>query len=141
VTKPAKEFTDTMGRRRVKGNMDIELTVDAMELAPHLDQVVLLSGDGDFRRLVEALQRKGLRVTVVSTVTTQPPMVSDDLRRQADEFLDLASLQSRVGREMGDRPMREPYQSRNLREMAEPSEMPGFVQRAPRRVGPGPDEA
>ena len=68
VTKPAREYTDSMGRRRVKGNMDIELAVDAMELAPRLDHAVLFSGDGDFRPLVEALQRQGVRVSVVSTM-------------------------------------------------------------------------
>ncbi len=106
VTKPAKEFVDAAGRRRVKGNMDIELAIDALELAAHLDEVFLFSGDGDFRSLVEAIQRKGVKVTVVSTVTTQPPMVSDDLRRQCDEFLDLAHLQAKIGRESGDRPLR-----------------------------------
>ena len=106
VTKPAKEFTDSMGRRKIKGNMDIELAVDAMEMADHLDHIVLFSGDGDFRSLVEALQRKGVRVSVVSTVTTQPPMVADELRRQADEFIDLTQLISRVGREPGERPDR-----------------------------------
>ncbi|TAL00460.1 MAG: NYN domain-containing protein, partial [Rhodospirillaceae bacterium] len=98
VTKPAKEFTDQNGRRRVKGNMDIELTIDMLEMASHLDHVVLFSGDGDFRRLVEATQRKGVRVSVVSTVKTQPAMVSDELRRQADNFIDLADLQSVLAR-------------------------------------------
>lgn len=46
VTKPAKEYTDSQGRRKVKGNMDIDLTVDAMELAPRVDHIVLFSGDG-----------------------------------------------------------------------------------------------
>ena len=103
VTKPAKEFVDSLGRRKVKGNMDIELAVNAMEMADHLDHVVLFSGDGDFRSLVEALQRKGVRVSVVSTITTQPPMVADELRRQADEFVDLVHLSQRVGRDPGDR--------------------------------------
>jgi uncharacterized LabA/DUF88 family protein len=92
VTKPAKEFTDAMGRRRVKGNMDVELAVDMMELAPHLDHVVLFSGDADFRRLVEAVKRRGVRVSVVSSVRTQPPMIADELRRQADQYVDLADL-------------------------------------------------
>ena len=108
VTKPGREFTDAAGRRKVRGSIDVELAVDAMELAPHLDQVVLVSGDGDFRALVEALQRRGLRVTVVSTVSTASPMIADELRRQADEFLDLASLVSRVGRDPGERAAREP---------------------------------
>lgn len=92
VTKTAKEFTDSLGRRRVKGNMDIELAVDAMEMSEHLDHIVLFSGDGDFRRLIEALQRKGVRVTVVSTTRSQPPIAADELRRQADLFLDLADI-------------------------------------------------
>ena len=83
VTKPAKEFTDSAGRRRVKGNMDIEVAVDMLELAPAIDHAVLFSGDSDFRRLVEAVQRKGVRVSVVSSIRTTPPMVADELRRQA----------------------------------------------------------
>lgn len=98
VTKPAKEYTDSMGRRKVKGNMDIELAVDAMELADHVDHVVIFSGDGDFRHLVAALQRKGVRVSVVSTIRSQPPMISDDLRRQADNFIELEELKEVVGR-------------------------------------------
>ena len=98
VTKPAKEFTDSTGRRKVKGNMDIELAVNAMEIAPHVDHIVLFSGDGDFRRLVEAVQRRGVRVTVVSTLKAQPPQIADELRRQADHYLDLADLTAEFGR-------------------------------------------
>jgi uncharacterized LabA/DUF88 family protein len=98
VTKPTKEFTDAAGRRKIKGNMDIELTVDAMELAENLDHFVLFSGDGDFRPLVESLQHKGKRVSVVSTMNTQPPMVSDELRRQADQFVDLADMEEKICR-------------------------------------------
>ena len=98
VTKPTKEFTDSSGRRKIKGNMDIELAIDVMEMAVHLDHIVLFSGDGDFRRLVEAVQRKGVRVTVVSTVRSQPPMVADELRRQADLFVELQDLQSSIAR-------------------------------------------
>ena len=104
VTKATKEYVDASGRRKVKGNMDIELAVDAMELAEHVDQIVLFSGDGDFRSLVEAVQRRGVRVTVVSTISTQPPMIADELRRQADVFTDLRELQSRVGRDPSERP-------------------------------------
>lgn len=103
ITKPAKEFTDAAGRRKVKGNMDVELAVDAMELSSSVDHFVLFSGDGDFRALVEALQRRGRRVTVVSTTATQPPMIADDLRRQADQFLDLKTLQSELGRPVPER--------------------------------------
>jgi uncharacterized LabA/DUF88 family protein len=99
VTKPLKEFTQSTGRRKYKGNMDVEITVDVMEMSSHVDHVVLISGDGDFRRLVEAVQRRGVRVTVVSTIRTQPPMVADELRRQADFFLDLSELQGRIARE------------------------------------------
>src|SRR3990172_11378562 len=98
VTKPTKEFTDSTGRRKIKGNMDIELAIDVMEMAPHIDHVVLFSGDGDFRRLVEAVQRKGLRVTVVSTIRSAPPMVADELRRQAHTFLELDELSTRIAR-------------------------------------------
>ena len=98
VTKPAKEFTDASGRRKIKGNMDIELAIDVLEMADHLDNIVLFSGDGDFRRLVEAVQRKGVRVTVVSTVKSVPPMVADELRRQADDFIDLSSLSNEIAR-------------------------------------------
>src|SRR4029450_5002943 len=99
VTKPTKEFVDQTGRRKIKGNMDIELAVDAMELAGHIDHMVLFSGDGDFRSLVEAVQRRGVRVSVVSTTSTQPPMIADELRRQADIFLDIVELQSKIGRD------------------------------------------
>ena len=99
VTKPTKEFTDSMGRRKVKGNMDIELAVDAMRLTPSLDHVVLFTGDGDFRALVAAIQEQGKRVSVVSTLQSQPPMVADELRRQADQFIDIASLEDSICRD------------------------------------------
>ncbi|MDC9701408.1 MAG: NYN domain-containing protein [Alphaproteobacteria bacterium] len=102
VTKPIKEFFDAAGRRKVKGNMDIELTVDAMEIADHIDHVILFSGDGDFRCLVEAVQRKGKRVSVVSTICTDPPMIADDLRRRADQFIDLSDLEKHFGRQTSD---------------------------------------
>jgi uncharacterized LabA/DUF88 family protein len=98
VTKPTKEFTDAMGRRKIKGNMDIELAIDVMEMAQYLDHIVLFSGDGDFRRLVEAVQRKGVRVTVVSTVRSAPPMVADELRRQADIFVELLDIREQIER-------------------------------------------
>ena len=98
VTKPAKEFIDSQGRRKVKGNMDIELTVDAMEAAAHVDHIVLFSGDGDFKPLVQGLQRRGVRVSVCSTIRSQPPMIADDLRRQADNFIELEELRDVIGR-------------------------------------------
>jgi uncharacterized LabA/DUF88 family protein len=104
VTKPAKEFTDSMGRRKIKGNMDIELCIDTMELSETVDHSVIFSGDGDFRSLVEALQRRGRKVSVVSTMATQPPMIADDLRRQADHFIDLKSLRDEIGRDPSERP-------------------------------------
>ena len=115
VTKAAKEFVDSTGRRKVKGNMDIELAVNAMEMADHIDHMVLFSGDGDFRSLVEAIQRKGVRVSVVSTVATQPPMVADELRRQADEFVDLTQMIARIGRDPGERSERAPRQGDHRR--------------------------
>src|SRR5689334_21549318 len=103
VTKPTKEFTDAFGRRKIKGNMDIELAIDVMEMAPFLDHIVLFSGDGDFRRLVEAVQQKGKRVSVVSTIRSTPPMVADELRRQADNFMELAELAPQIARSHGAR--------------------------------------
>jgi uncharacterized LabA/DUF88 family protein len=133
VTKATKEFVDQTGRRKVKGNMDIELAVDAMEIAEHIDQMVLFSGDGDFRSLVEAMQRRGVRVTVVSTISTQPPMVADELRRQADVFQDIVELQPKIGRDPSERAPREPR---------EPRHTPQFLQRSasPQRVGGGDDD-
>ena len=135
VTKATKEFVDQTGRRKVKGNMDIELAVDAMEIAGTIDHMVLFSGDGDFRSLVEAVQRRGVRVTVVSTVSTQPPMVADELRRQADVFLDIVELQTKIGRDPSERPARE---GRPPREDRTASHTPQFLQRpttAPQRAG------
>lgn len=103
VTKPTKEYTDASGRRKIKGNMDIELAIDVMEMAERVDHIMLFSGDGDFRRLVEAVQRKGVRVTVVSTVRSTPPMVADELRRQADNFLELQDLAPVIQRVHGPR--------------------------------------
>jgi uncharacterized LabA/DUF88 family protein len=112
VTKSIKEYIDANGRRKLKGSMDIELAVDAMEIAEHIDQMVLFSGDGDFRPLVEAVQRRGVRVTVVSTISSQPSMIADELRRQADVFIDLTELRARVARQLVERLVpREPRSS------------------------------
>ena len=107
VTKPMKEYTDSTGRRRTRGNMDIEMTIGVLELAEHVDHIVLFTGDGDFRSLVEAVQRRGRKVTVVSTMSTQPPLIADELRRQTDHFIDIASLKAKIGREPSHRPPRE----------------------------------
>jgi uncharacterized LabA/DUF88 family protein len=137
VTKPAKEFTDAQGRRRFKGNMDIELAIDMLELAGSVDHMVLFSGDGDFRRLVEATQRRGVRVTVVSTIRSQPPMVADELRRQADHFHDLVDLAPQIQRQHQPRdpnaPAREPRPARSPHDSLPPTDpdAPGFAGRAP----------
>jgi len=98
VTKPIREFLDEAGRRRIRANMDIEIAVGAMDIADHVDEIVLFSGDGGFRPLVAALQRRGVRVTIVSTIASEPPILADELRRQADEFIDLAALEAKLGR-------------------------------------------
>ena len=103
VTKPTKEFTDSNGRRKIKGSMDMELAIDAMELGETVDHFVLFSGDGDFRSLVAALQRKGRKVSVVSTIATSPPMIADDLRRQADNFLELTDMKNEIGRDPSEK--------------------------------------
>ncbi|MGY3581790.1 uncharacterized LabA/DUF88 family protein [Bradyrhizobium sp. USDA 4341] len=106
VTKATKEFLEiSTGRKKIKGNMGVELAVNAMELASHVDEIVLFSGDGDFRSLVEAVQRRGVRVTVVSTIRTHPPMIADELRRQADIFLELDDLRLACSRSPAERPV------------------------------------
>src|SRR6516165_6616955 len=112
VTKATKEFIDSNGRRKVKGSMDVELAVNAMELSEHIDQMVLFSGDGDFRPLVQAVQRRGVRVTVVSTISSQPPMIADELRRQADVFIDVVELRAKIARQLVER--LEPREPRSL---------------------------
>jgi uncharacterized LabA/DUF88 family protein len=123
VTKPTKEFVDQTGRRKVKANIDIELAVDAMEIAGSIDHMVLFSGDGDFRSLVEAVQRRGVRVTVASTIS----MIANELRRQADVFVDIVELQPKIGRDPAERAAREPRERHT----------PQFLQRsaAPPRAG------
>ncbi len=103
VTKATREFTDNQGRKRFKGSVDIELAVDMMALAASIDHIILFSGNGDFRRALEAVQFQGVRVSVVSTVKSSPPMASDELRRQADQFIDLADLEGDIGRSGGGR--------------------------------------
>src|SRR3954464_495206 len=123
VTKPAKEFTDATGRRRVKGSVDIEMAVDVLDLTPHLDHVVIFSGDGDLRRLVESVQRRGVRVTVISTIRTQPAMIADDLRRQADAFIDLADLAEHITRnQVEPRPRAASAHTRPMPPRATPAE-------------------
>ncbi len=103
VTKPAKEYSDATGRRRFKGDMDVEIAVDLMEAAAYLDHAFLFSGDGDFLPAIAAVQRKGVRVSVVSTIKSNPPMAADDTRRAADDFVDLADLVNLIGRPPRDR--------------------------------------
>jgi len=98
ITKPTKEFTDDRGEKKIKGNMDMELAIDMMGMADHVDHMVLFSGDGDFRRLVEAVQRRGVRVSVVSSTKTHPSMIADELRRQADRFIEIADMGEEFGR-------------------------------------------
>ena len=125
VTKPAKEFTDATGRRRVKGSVDIEMAVDILDLAHTMDHAVIFSGDGDLRRLVEAVQRRGVRVTVVSTIRTQPAMIADELRRQADAFIDLADLAEHITRRQVE-----------PRPRSAPPAAPGAARPAPIRATP-----
>jgi uncharacterized LabA/DUF88 family protein len=98
VTKPIKTFDDGEGRRKTKRNIAIELVVDALEISKRIDHMFLFSGDGDYRPLVEATQRKGVSVTVVSTMRTRPAMIADELRRQANAFLELNDLKALIGR-------------------------------------------
>jgi uncharacterized LabA/DUF88 family protein len=103
VAKATKEFVDAGGHRKLKGNIDVELAVDALEMAEHVDEIVLFSGDSAFCSLVAALHRRGVRVSVVSSIASSPPMIATELRRQADVFMDLRDLQTRIGREASSR--------------------------------------
>ncbi len=102
VTKPAKNYTDRDGRNRIKGNMDIEMTVDMLDIAPYIDHILLFTGDGDFRAVVKAVQAKGVRVSVVSTLKSKPPMLADELRRQANDVIELADMGTLIGRPKRD---------------------------------------
>jgi uncharacterized LabA/DUF88 family protein len=134
VTKPTKEFTDSLGRRKIKGNMDIELTVDAMRMADVVDHIVLFTGDGDFRALVAALQLKGKRVSVISTLQTQPAMVADELRRQADQFIDIADLEGSICRDVSPRDV----SPRGPREQVETTPATPVVERRPATAARSP---
>lgn len=102
ITKPAKSYTDRDGRNRVKGNMDIEMTIDMLNIAPHVDHILLFTGDGDFKAVVEAVQSKGVRVSVISTLKSRPAMLADELRRQANDFIELADMGKIIGRPKRD---------------------------------------
>ncbi len=108
IVKNAREYTDREGRKRVRGSMDVELATDMLELSAHLDHVVLFSGNGDFRRVVEAIKAKGVRVTVISTVKSQPQMIGDELRREADVFIDLEEMTDLIARPRRDNDDRGP---------------------------------
>ncbi len=101
ITKISREFVDGQGKKRYRGSTDIELAVEILTLAEHLDHIILFSGNGDFRRVIEAAQAKGTRVTVVSSIKTNPPMIADEIRRQADNFIDLVNLEGTIGRASG----------------------------------------
>jgi uncharacterized LabA/DUF88 family protein len=98
VTKPAREYADPTGRRRFKGDMDVEIAVDLMEAAAYLDHAFLFSGDADFLPAIAAVQRRGVRVSVVSTIKSTPPFAADETRRAADNFIDIADLVALFGR-------------------------------------------
>jgi len=100
VSKPWRDFTNAeTGHRRIKGNMDMELALDMIKLADHVNHVVLFSGDGDFCRLLQEVQDKGVRVTVISSMKPRPSLIADSLRRQADDFIELDDIRDLIARE------------------------------------------
>jgi uncharacterized LabA/DUF88 family protein len=107
-TKPAREFTGQDGRKRYRGNTDIELAVDMVLMAPKLDCIVLFTGNGDFRHAVQKAQEQGARVICVSTINSQPPLAADEIRRQADLFVDLTELEGVIARKNAGPSRREP---------------------------------
>ena len=95
VTKTMKTMTNhETGQTRTKGNMDIEIAVDMLQISDKVDHIVLFSGDGDFRYLVEQIQKKAVRVTVVSYKS----VIADELRRQADTYIDLSTIREQISR-------------------------------------------
>ena len=120
VTKLRKEFVDHTGRRKISGNINVELAIDAMEIAPHIDQMVLFSGDGDFCPLVKAVQQCDVRVTVVSSL----PTAAQELRRQADEFVDIANLKDKIGRDPAMRQSRSSSEGPAAREQRNAPPLP-----------------
>jgi uncharacterized LabA/DUF88 family protein len=99
VKKMSREYTDAQGNRKAKNHtMKVEMTIDMIELAPRLDHVVLFSGDGDLLMLVDTLKRKGVRTTIVSTVHGETPVISDDMRRIGDSFVDLHAVMDIIGK-------------------------------------------
>jgi uncharacterized LabA/DUF88 family protein len=132
VTKPGKEFVDHTGGRKIKGNIKVELAIDAMEIAPHIDHMVLFSGDGDFRSLVKAVQRRGVRVTVVSSM----PTVAQELRRQADEFVDIVDLKDKIGRDPATRQSRSSSEGHSTRDQRN-APPPPLRNRSGLRMGAG----
>lgn len=100
VTKFAKEFHDpSTGQRKIKGNMDVEMAMDMLIIGQKVDNIVLFTGDGDFRRVVEEVQRHGTHVTAISS--TNPFMIAEELRRQVDEFIELDYLRQHIGKLTG----------------------------------------
>lgn len=99
IDKPLKTMTDhATGEQISRGNLDVEIAVYAMAVAPGVDHIVLMSGDGDFRILVERLQDMGKRVTVVSSCQTRPPICAEDLREQADQFVEMGDMRAEIER-------------------------------------------
>ena len=78
--------------------MDAEMIVDMLQMAPHINHYIIFTGDGDFCAPVEAVQKQGVRVTVVSSRVTKPPMLADELRRQCDDFIEISEMDKIFGR-------------------------------------------
>ena len=84
VSKDVRKYGDG----RFKANLDIELVVDLVRLAPKLDIAVVISGDGDFAPAIRAVQDMGVRVEVVSFRAN----TSSDLIDVADQFIEITSI-------------------------------------------------
>lgn len=95
----AREVREYEGGRRERGSIAVDLALDALELSAHVDHVFILTGDLDFLPLIEGIQRRGRRVTIVSTVNA----CADELRRQADTFIDLVDIKGIISRDLSTR--------------------------------------
>lgn len=93
ISKPMKEYVDASGRKKQKGNIDMEIAVCAMTQAQLATEIWIFSGDGDFAVLIKALQERfAVKVYVVSSST----LVSHELRRQADKYIPLEDIRQDI---------------------------------------------
>ncbi len=88
TTKPLKRFADGS----IKGNFDVEMALDMLQMADRLDVLCIVSGDADFSRAVEAVQTRGVRVEVVAFAGS----ASIEMRALADKYIQLDGMLNEI---------------------------------------------